>query len=199
MEDQKFNVESNEYQKLLWARVKADSSGVRIEYVLRLYVLAGLIVALGGLGYFILSTLNIQLTAPQRTAMLFMGTGLGLSTASWFLLKFRKQRSEDQFQRISNAEQLSEFINALAHFEDVSKEALSSREVSFNRFSIRQVIELLRADEKLSREDVMALDEAMHARNALLHGGEKIPTEFLAKHTRAVTEVSLNIAKALAR
>jgi hypothetical protein len=184
------DAEANEYEKYLWQEIKIKSPREVIENVLRLYVYLGLVIAVGGVGYLIISTLNISLSYPQRMALLISVCGVALSFSSVFLLKFRKQRTQAVYRKMRLVEYLGEFVQVFAHFEGVATQVLQTAHVAFNRFSIRQVIELLRAEDKLNDEDVLALEEALQVRNAVLHGGEDIPSDFLIRQTRAVRKIT---------
>lgn len=195
MEKQESSVETSAYEELLWRRRKVTSNREKIEYILRLYVLLGLGISLAGAGYFVITTLNIELSGPQQTALLATVSGAALSIASAFLLKFRRQRFEEEFKKIQLAEYLGEFVHAFAQFETVARDALVAHGESFNRYSIRQMIEMIRSDEALEDQDILLLQEALQVRNAVLHGGEHFPPEFLVKHTEALIDLSHKVRR----
>lgn len=187
--------EKNELDKDLWELEKRQAGIRRFESVLKLYSIMGIVVAVFGIAYFVLTTLDIQLNTNQQIALLTSGVGLTLSAASWFLLVMRRERLNDELNKLKSMQELSEFLWKWSRFEEVSKNILSRSDKEFNRHSIREVIELLLKNKVIDGSDALALDEAIQARNMAVHGGSELPKTIVAEYSKKLDEVVNKILK----
>lgn len=187
--------EKDELDRDLWELEKRQSGRRRFESILKLYSMMGVVVAVFGVAYFILTTLDIQLSFKQQVSLLVSGVGLALSAASWSLLVMRRERLNDEINKLKSMQELSEFLWKWSKFEDISKSILLRSEQEFNRHSIREVIELLLINEVIDRSDALALDEAIQARNMAVHGGSELPKAMISKYSEKLDEVVDKILK----
>jgi hypothetical protein len=87
-------------EKDLWELEKRQSTRRKFETILKLYSLFGLVVAVFGIVYFILTTLDIEFTRVQLIALLISGTGIFLSVTSWALFMLRRERMKDEVKKL---------------------------------------------------------------------------------------------------
>ena len=197
MTDHESEVDSPESSELRsWARDSVERMGQNVEFFLRLYVVLGLLTAAGGAGYFALSFLNVDLTEPQQIALIMSATGLVVSLASWGMLTVWRQRQESSVRRIRRQKSLEDFILGWIRFEQAGKRVLASEQREFNPHSIRDVIALLREMANIDASDVLAVENAMQARNLVLHHDEQLPEEVLQQYTATLAMVTSKLASA---
>lgn len=176
-------------EKDLWELEKRQSTRRRVETILKLYSLLGLVVAVFGIAYFILTTLDIEFTRVQQMALLISGTGIFLSVTSWALLMLRRERMKDEVKKLQLMQELSEFIWKWSKFEAISKEVLLRQGKEFNKYSIREIIEHLSHEGIIDKSDILLLEEAIQARNMAVHGGGSFPNEMIARYSQQLDEV----------
>ena len=176
-------------EKDLWELEKRQSTRRRFETILKLYSLLGLVVAVFGIVYFILTTLDIEFTRVQQMALLISGTGIFLSVTSWALLMLRRERMKDEVKKLQLMQELSEFIWKWSKFEAISKEVLLRQGKEFNKYSIREIIEHLSHERIIDKSDILLLEEAIQVRNIAVHGGGSFPNEMIARYSRQLDEV----------
>lgn len=193
--DKDFNYERLELEKDLWELQKRQSMHRKFETILKLYSLVGLVIAIFGIAYFVFTTLDIELSRIQQMALLVSGTGLGLSITSWALLVIRRERIDADVKKLKSMQDLGEFIWKWSKFEATSKEVLLAQGKEFNKYSIREIIERLYEDKIIDKEDAISLEEAIQARNMVVHGGGIIPKEMLDRYSSQIDEVILKLKK----
>lgn len=184
-----FDFERRKLEKDLWELENRQSVRRKFENILRIYAVFGLVVAVFGVAYFLVITFFIELSRSQQFALLVSGVGIALSIASWLLLVLRKERIHEDLIRLQLTQDFSEFIWKWSKFESISKEVLMSHGSEFNRYSIREIIELLYKQKLIDKEDVLSLEDAIHARNNLVHRGKVIPREMLANFSLRIDQV----------
>tara|TARA_R110000851_G_scaffold331929_1_gene506959 strand:+ start:4164 stop:4757 length:594 start_codon:yes stop_codon:yes gene_type:complete len=184
-----FNRERRELEKDLWELEKRQAMRSKFESILKLYSIFGIFIAVFGVAYFVISTLDIELNSSQQIALILSGTGLALSITSWALLVMRRERMNEEVNKLQSIHELSDFIWKWSKFEEIGKQVLIGRGVEFNRHSVREVISKLYEFELLEREDMITLDEAIEARNMAVHGGRFIPREMLNRYSLKMDDV----------
>lgn len=184
-----FFTEKDELDRDLWELERRQARRRSFESILKLYSMMGVVVAIFGVAYFVLTTLDINLTSEQQFALLISGVGITLSAASWALLVMRRERLNDEIKKLKSMQELSEFLWKWSKFEEVSKTILSQNNLEFNRHSIREVIELLLREGVIDRSDALALEEAIQARNMAVHGGSELPKTMISKYSEKLDEV----------
>ncbi len=184
-----FNIERRELEKDLWELEKRQSIRSRFETVLKLYSLFGLMIAVFGVAYFLFITLEIELSKSQQMALLISGTGIALSITSWALLVIRRERMNEDINKLKLMQDLAEFIWKWSKFEEISKKVLLSQGKEFNRYSIREIIERLYEGGLIDKEDTLSLEEAIQARNMAVHRGGTIPKEILDHYSSNIDQI----------
>lgn len=182
-----------EIERSLWEMEKRQNSKKRIEYILKLYSVLGLFVGIFGIIFFIFITLDIKFNEKQQIALLSAGVGLSLSIASWILLKIRREKANDDLRKINEYQKYTDFIWIWSNFEEISKDYLLRKNIKFNRFSIREIIEHLLSDKIIESSDIHSLEQAMQIRNTMVHGGKPFPIEIIRKYSKIIEELTSRI------
>ncbi len=71
-----------------------------VETILKLYSLMGLLIAIFGIAYFVLTTLDIELNKTQQIALTISGIGIALSVTSLALLVMRRNRVGEDVKKL---------------------------------------------------------------------------------------------------
>ncbi|KHA54978.1 hypothetical protein NM74_19100 [Aeromonas hydrophila] len=191
--DKDLNQERREFEKNLWELEQRQSMRRKFDTILKLYSLLGLLISIFGLAYFVFTTLDIELSKPQQIALLVSGTGIALSITSWALLLMHRERMNENIRKLKTMQDIGEFVWKWSKFEEVGKQILLSEGSEFNRYSIREVIEELYKRNLIDREDTMSLDEAIQARNMVVHGDGVISKEMLAHYSSRIDDITSKI------
>ena len=181
--------EKDELDRDLWELEKRRAGRRKFESILKIYSMMGIVVAIFGIAYFLLATLDVHLTFEQQIALLISGVGFALSAASWSLLKMRRERLNDDINKLKSMQELSEFLWKWSKFEEISKALLSETDLSYNRRSIREVIDMLLQTQIISRSDALVLDEAIQTRNLAVHRGSEIPESMISKYSEKLDKI----------
>lgn len=177
------------YEEAIRESEKRNNIQRKFEIILKLYMLIGIITAVFGIAYFVLSTLNIELSRSQINALLIAGVGFAITMLSWAMLLVKRERRLFEQQHEKSMESVSEFLRYWAKFENISKDVLEKEHRQFNKYSIREIIELLYEEGKIDKSDILALEEAIQLRNAVVHKGDSLPSEKAKKYIELLTNV----------
>ncbi|HZE72962.1 MAG TPA: hypothetical protein VE135_25910 [Pyrinomonadaceae bacterium] len=167
----------------------------RLDLLLRMYSLMGLLIAILAAGYFLLTLLPYKLSERQQMALIAGGIGIALAVMSRILVIYRTEQESEEIELLKENESLSSFLDTWAKFERTSKETLSKQE-DFNIHSLRSVISRLYEEGKISKEDVIALDEAVQIRNSIVHGGKTVPPHATEKVIGLLVDIIKKITMA---
>jgi len=163
-----------------------------IEFVLKLYALMGLLIALGAAGYFALTMLNFTLTSEQQTSLVIAGAGVALSFMSLMILSYRRTKAVYDTSRMRLYASSSELLATWALFESISRRLLEREGDKFDRFSLRSILNALELEGKINSQDKLVLHRALELRNAVAHGYDRIPSDLLSV---SINELNQIIAK----
>lgn len=184
------NDRSDPVQYILSMRAKASL----IERTLRIYSLLGTLVAIFSGVYLVLTLIPIALTQEQKFAAALVALGLGLAVMSRTLIAIHKVREAEALERESQSEGMFDFLDTWKEFEQISKDTLRQKGERFEPHSVRSVIVRLYEEGKIDDADIKAIDEALEARNAIVHGGRHPPPSFLKAITNTLVQVIRKIA-----
>jgi len=183
------------YDENLWEMEKMQSNKKRFESVLKLYSLFGLMAAFFSIVYFILVSLDIQLSQKQIMALTIAGVGLTLSVTSWALLVVRREKMSASIEKLKSMQELSEFLVKWSKIEMMSKNTLMQFKKDFNKYSIREIIEQLLIVGVIDKADLLILEEAIQVRNLAVHKGEIIPKEILSRYSNKLDDIIAKLLK----
>lgn len=181
--------ELRKYKDDLWELETRLNSRRKVETVLKLYSVLGALISIFALAYFLLSTLDIQLSLMQQMTLMIAGVGIALSMTSWAMLLFRRQRELEEVKRIKAYQGVSQIIFLWAEFEEAGKSKLDDLDISYSKHSIRQVINLLEEKNVINPKDRILVDEAMQIRNAAAHGRAEFSQELVKQTAEAISRI----------
>lgn len=185
------NSENNDYnyEEALWSSEKRYRVQRKVETILKMYMLVGSLMAIFGVAYFALLTLNVELSSSQINALLISGVGFTVTIMSWGMLIIRKEKLFYEKKRGESMEAVSDFLRYWAKFETIGKYALEKEHKSYNKYSIREMIEILYEEGKIDKSDLLALEEAIQLRNSIVHKGDELPSEKSKKYIEFLAQV----------
>lgn len=166
----------------------------RLDLMLRAYSLMGLLMAILAIGYFLLTLLHFELTVNQEMALMFAGVGIALALMSRTLVILRTEREWEEVERMNEYESVGSFLDTWTRFERISKDVLSKEGEGFNRHSMRSVLSRLYEEGKLDKSDLVTLEEALQARNSIVHGERPLSTKILENAADSLVEIIKKIA-----
>ncbi len=170
-----------EFEEALWAFKKKRDLRTKIDVVIRLYILLGILIGISGFFYFLAITFKLTFHQDQLFPLLFSFSGLFLSVASWGLLYFREYFQNQTLKRSLEIQELTDFLWAWGRFETLCKDLVKSKHVNYDRFSLQDILVKIIDLGYINSEDYMVVDEAMRIRNLILHSSATIP-EYVTKH-----------------
>ena len=184
----------DEYQYWLQGINARYSRRSRIELVLNIYSLLGVLLALLGAGYLILTLLPFELSHDQKLAAAVVGFGLAIAVMSQMVISIRKKYDSDVVARKIDQESIVSFLNTWEKFEAVSRNALEKKGEKFDRYSLRSIISKLNSEGEIDDADVRALEEALQARNTVIHSKEPLSASFVQEITNLLVHIIQKIS-----
>lgn len=166
---------------------------LKVELVFRLYSTIGLLMAAAGAGYFVLSFVPIELTSRQLMSVIIAGAGLMLAVLSRLFVSLWHRVILERYMDDQDGSRLSEFITNWSHFE-MAMEARNSDNVDAGRMPIRTRLSRLAKEGRISKEQLLEIDEALRVRNAIVHGGEVPSSTVLERLTEVLQDASRKIS-----
>lgn len=166
----------------------------KLDLLLRAYSSMGLLITILAGAYFIITFIPAPLTREQRMALMLAGVGTALALMSRTAIILRRERDFQELDRLKEYESLSSFLDTWTRFERTSKDVLAKQGDDFNRHSLRSVISRLYEEGKIDRGDVVALDEALQTRNAIVHGEKPLSMKLASQLTDTLLEIIRKIA-----
>lgn len=156
----------------------------KLRFVSKLYSALGLSLSVISSGYFIFTLFPYDLSREQRVALLAAGVGVMMAVLSRILILFEREREAEMFSNFKTYEKIMKFLDAWGKFEKVSKDVLSKDKYyigynkfddykkidTYNKYSLRSIVKNLYDEKKIGETDVIALEEALKARNLIVHG-----------------------------
>lgn len=162
--DERKNIE--EYR---WALEQKERVHSRIDSILRIYSVLGVLIALVGLLYFLYLSLEIRLSYSEQMALMFSGAGLLISITSWALVIVRKARRRESERQMKEVYESWELLSGWAELEAIAKSYLVQRDSEIKKHSIREVMDHLVLSEIISQHELYELENALKLRNLLAH------------------------------
>lgn len=141
----------------------------RIEQVLRLYSVIGILIAFFALSYFLLLFLEIDLTKDQSIALTFTAFGFLFSVVSWSTLSFMKERRNFELTNLQSLHDIYNLMEVWSDLEITAKDKLDKENISYAKHSINSILESLKHYEIISEVDFCTLQKAKNVRNMLVH------------------------------
>jgi hypothetical protein len=174
-----------------------------IDRILNLYQLLGLLVGLGGFGWFVGRDFIIGLEPQRQLPLLLAAAGVGMSVLAFSFQRLRQARNSLQLRPeslspsdtsvpaqmgwfIAQWQQIELFIRSIAGSQ--LGESMASAPFS-------TLITRLRNDKTLSEDDVVALRRLLELRNSVLHGGRNVGDEELHSALRDADRLLMKLRR----
>ena len=161
----------------LWEMEQSLKRRNKFESILKLYVAIGALLGFLSLSYFLLSLIEIELTKTQMLALLSGGISITTSVLSWVLLVYRRQREQEEVEKIRSFQKAAKLIQLWAEFEYLSKQKLVVQGFEFKTKSIHSTINALVQNGLIEPYDLVAIEKAMQLRNMLAHSHMDTPID----------------------
>jgi hypothetical protein len=168
------------------------------DLILRLYVALGIIFAAAGALYFVGSMFEIKISANQRLALIFAGSGLTVSVLSWLLLNYRRAFDRYQTEEYLSFARRMEVVEAWQEFEETSRRLLRKDGEDFQRYSLRSMIDALRKDDVIDIRDFENLRSALDVRNLIVHRNLQLDVDASRKWAEEIARINQKLAQRLA-
>lgn len=165
----------------------------RVSIILKLYSMVGLLMAILGSVYFAITLLPQEMTQDQRMAFMVASLGVIVGALSKTMLTIQVERAKLREQKISVRIEQLEFLDAWNDFEIISKNALQNEGETFDRYSVKSVINKLMNDGKLDNIDILKLEESLLVRNQIVHERRSPSGETLKQIINSLSEISKKI------
>jgi uncharacterized protein YutE (UPF0331/DUF86 family) len=188
--------EPQDYQGLQELRTRKLRAR-RIDLIFRVYSTLGVLMAVFGTAYFVLTLIPYRPTPAQSIALGIAGFGVALGLMSKTLIVLRRERAAAEAETVTDLTAVAEFLERWAEFENVSRAALAREGGLGSRHSVSELIRRLYQEGRIDDVDRMALERAIQLRNAIVHSGKKVPSPIARKVIQNLTQIILKIAQTL--
>lgn len=169
-EDDKFILDEIKYE--LFRPIRKRNRLIRL---FKLYAfMGGLLFILGSL-YFVITLIDFDLTSEQRIALILTVVGLILSLLSYFSVNYLRETEKnniiekEEFEKKKRKfEEISHFLFLWSELEQIVNQ-LSSYSSDYSRYSIKQNLEVLLREGRISEMDFLNIEKALRLRNEIVH------------------------------
>ena len=189
--------QSEQFQQFLQGNLKYAQIGAgkkfAFEFVLRIYSVLGLLIAVAATASFIFTLVDFNLTTEQQLSLVLAGVGIALSIMSRLLLVIRRQREEYTDAKVKELLYTSELIECWKNFEDVGRTVIGKSEQG--TYSLRSIITQLRQKNEISETDVSTLQAALILRNLAVHGRGRVSPDLIVKVISEVSDIVAKLSK----
>lgn len=177
MEDKYFNKEDVRFilDEIKYEIFQPKQKQNRLIRLLRLYALLGVLVFILGSIYFVTTLIEFHLNSDQRLSLIFAMSGLVISFLSYFLVISIKEKEKENAKEKQDIEKkkrkfenISHFLFLWADFEQYIN-YLTSRYQNHSKYSIKQNLEILLRNNKISEVDFFNIEKALKLRNKIVH------------------------------
>lgn len=141
-----------------------------VEIILKFYAFTGAVTALFGVLYVAYILLDINLTREVQMGLIIAFSGAVMSVVSLFGISYLRDRTKRLSLEQSDEIMKLALINEWAQFENIARSVSHVSKEDPGYFSIRNLLESLRKQEKIDDSDFRALLTALELRNRIVHG-----------------------------
>lgn len=177
MEDKYFNKEDVRFilDEIKYEIFQPKQKQNRLIRLLRLYALLGVLLFILGSIYFVTTLIEFHLNSDQRLSLILAMSGLVISFLSYFLVISIKEKEKENAKEKQDIEKkkrkfenISHFLFLWAEFEQYIN-YLTSRYQDHSKYSIKQNLEILLRNNKISEVDFFNIEKALKLRNKIVH------------------------------
>jgi len=167
---------------------RKKNKAAQLELILRLYIIFGVLIAIGALAYFGFSFLDIELTVGQRTSLIMAGAGFSISVMSAMLIIILGRQSAATLNIDHSLVLGSILVREWVKLENNGRLILNKRGVSFNSHSPRSIVSMLEKNGLISKRLSQDISIALDVRNKLVHHTGPVSQFELEEARRILTE-----------
>jgi len=169
-EDDKFILDEIKYE--LFRPIRKRNRLIRL---FKLYAFMGVLLFILGSLYFVITLIDFDLTSEQRIALILTVVGLILSLLSYFSVNYLRETEKnniiekEEFEKKKRKfEEISHFLFLWSELEQIVNQ-LSSYSSDYSRYSIKQNLEVLLREGRISEMDFLNIEKALRLRNEIVH------------------------------
>jgi hypothetical protein len=177
-------IDSTKYDEKRAAKERLRRT-IKINFVFRAYLVAGIFIAIGSSVYALFKVIDITITEEIRIPLMLALTGILMSFISFFAMNFYRyfdalNPNSDNIERLGfrlveewmRFERTARNLIALnKYFDDPQKNRVPSKtNMARNVMGLRDVLENLLEIEAISGEDYHILEHILGFRNSIVHG-----------------------------
>ena len=181
------------YERDLWELEARTRAARRYEQIFQLYAVVGAVMGAAALFYFLFSKLQINLAKQELLALMIAGISFLISIFSAGFLYLRRQYYQLDLEKAQYLGSASDFLVQWVRFENAGRAALEAEGREFNRMSVKDIVARLVNEHHLTPGEASMLEETVRFRNALVHGGQRIAPNHLARFTSMVEKIAARL------
>lgn len=170
-----------------------EGTAWRLTLALKLYFVAGLVVAILGSGYLAFELLGGTLRKSELLALTASVAGLLMAVLSSALLAFRRELLQRRTEQVQEYLLLGRLIQAWAAFEEAARSHLDSKERDIR--SVRSVLDALKNKGLLEPTDLIRIEELLQLRNAIVHTGVHVPRQEIERSYQLLLHYASRLAE----
>ena len=193
------NLHTNANQLADLNRFSQEFKFKKIEYVIRLYTILGLCMAVFGLAYFLMSTFNINLSEEQIKGIALFLSGILTVFFCRIILVLRRLKLSRDLMLQQMELSLHSVIDIWQNFEDVGQSLLKDDKINIDAdyLSIENIVSGLKSRDLISNSDIDIIKEYIKARNKVAHGDISIDNSELIYQSQKMSEIISKLQKTL--
>ena len=188
----------SQYEDISNAIIEKYSWRAKIELILRLYYLLGIVAVVIAGCYLLLTLLPLKLSSNQQLSFIVGMVGVifaSLSKLSMVIIYQIRKRNDERLIKYS---QILEFLTTWGLFESISKEIYKNfqnldKNVDVN--SLRSIISFLKKENLINNFDERVLTEALIIRNTIVHEGYILPLYSIQEITKTLSKIINKISE----
>lgn len=165
--------ENNHFSQAVLGRAKRATNRRKRSttiLVLKLYSIMGALTVIFGIIYTVFRAYNINLSPEVKMGLLISVSGAFLSLGALFMLKYIRANDSSFDEMESEGISQMFLLRQWANFESSARIALGMDPNNPKSFSIRNMLNELKAKNLISEEDYVTVRVALEMRNKVAHG-----------------------------
>lgn len=184
-------------KKLSWEAGMKQSNRRIFDRFLKTYLILGLFAGLVGTVLFVYLTFDFNLNDIQTSSLWLAVSGFTLSITTSILLYLRREYLSDRLKRLYEFDVSTDFFSKWLKFEEAGKMYLESRNIEFNEFSVREILEHLLTEKIITKSEMSFLEYTIRVRNSIAHGQSNIPINIIEEHSFTLNELTQKVLRSL--
>ncbi|MFL9834296.1 hypothetical protein [Chryseobacterium terrae] len=183
--------ESKYYNNEFAYRIQRNfQSKNKIKSVLNIYIITGIICFIFSGLYFSFSFFKYDLSSDQTIMLIFCGVSISISIISKMFLNLYKEKEKNRIYIQNKIIKIANFLNNWEDFERVLNRIIHNENLSENKFSYKENIDVLMHLNVISIKDSINLERALNIRNHVVHGESQFSYELVDKLSTEVEKIT---------